>query len=61
VPETAIHKHCEALFQENEIGFARQRLVPTPAFDSVSTKNGVLLFNDLPRPSNQLIIYLAVS
>jgi hypothetical protein len=38
VPETAVHKHRELEFLENEIRFAEDFLIPSPAGDSVPTK-----------------------
>jgi hypothetical protein len=38
VPETAVHKHRELEFLENEIRFAEHSLIAPPAGDSVPTK-----------------------
>ena len=40
VPETTVNEHGEALCAENEIGLARQRLLPPPAGDVVGAENG---------------------
>ena len=34
VPKAAVHKNGEALAAEDEIGAARKRLMPAPAFDT---------------------------
>jgi hypothetical protein len=43
VPEAAIYKNHDVLLQEYEIGFAGQRQVPPPTFDSMRPENGCQL------------------
>lgn len=38
MPETAIHEYRKAYFGKNEIGFAKNRHVPSPAGDSIGTE-----------------------
>lgn len=40
MPEAAVHEYREALLAENEIGVARQRLLPPPARDAMRAENG---------------------
>jgi hypothetical protein len=40
MPKAAIHEYGQALAAEDKIGFAWQRLTPSPAGDAVGTENG---------------------
>jgi len=35
VPKATVNEHCQLLFWKNEIGFAKQRRIPTPSMHSI--------------------------